>query len=403
MIVTNLGSNLYIPDTEKMLLHLEKHAPYGFDIERFKTDFIAGKCNTYYFDSDYNQVSSENASNLWIQLPITSFNGNPLFLSMRRDSSGFRGDLVGEHCFLTKLVTRASDEKRCHIIAKNLSAFLTYLENPVVVEKDFSGHYDAQSNHNTDAVSKIYVPNELATEIKNILLIDHWETFDGFRRFLLTAGIRANSYVKNNKTDYYIINKLSSIVINTGLLNKYGQCINIMYRWHVKAENYVPYKIIDSKAACVENDFTIADANKALKPISFFDEATRPFVTDISLYDNSIHSLKHCTDETRRDRFPESVRDISDLSLTQKIQQALNIGLEIHRSGGRYAKPIYKSRENTIHWLLPLHINADINDAPELVMVISEKNGFYDIRTVLPYNEEVRDRVRAVQPYENLW
>jgi len=398
MIATNLGSNYCIPDTEKFLEHVIKHCP-EFDMERFRNDFLTGKLRAFYFDDNFNPVDEIEAIYLWICLPVLSFNGLPLFLSMRKGAINYHGDLVGEISFLGHLATRSCSEERQHLMRENLNRLEYYINNP----DDENNTFAPISKPGTETAARLYVNNDFVNEVRELLLIDNWETLEGFRRFLLVAGSRANHYVKNKKSEYYIINKLSSIVINTGLLNKFGQCINLMYRWHTKAENYVPFKVIDSKALCVENDFTIADANKDLKPISFIDEDSATFETDISFYDNSAKSLKHCTDEAHRDRFPESVRGVSDLQLTQKIKQELSIGLAIHRCGDSYAKPIYKGKENEIHWLLPLHINVDIEDAPELVMVINERKGFYDIRTILPYSAEIRDWIRAVQPYANLW
>lgn len=398
MIATNLGPNYCIPDTEKFLEHVTKHCP-EFDMERFRSDFLAGNLYAFYLDGNFSPVDEIDATYLWICLPVLSFNGEPLILSMRKGPINYHGDLIGEFQFLGYLAMRSCTEERQRIMRENLNQLEQFLKNP----DDERNFFSPAQKPATDAASKLYVDNDFVNEVKELLLIDNWETFEGFRRFLLVAGSRANYYVKNKKSDYYIINNLGSIIINTGLLNKFGQCINLMYRWHAKAENYVPYKVIDSKASCVENDFTVADANADIKPISFFDEDSTPFATDIMLYDNSAKSLKHCTDETRRDRFPESVREISDLQLTQRIQQELSIGLAIHRCGDSYAKPIYKGKENAIHWLLPLHVNVSIEEAPELVMVISERKGFYDIRTVLPYNGEIRDWVRTVQPYANLW
>ena len=404
MTTTYLDTDYCIPDTESFLEHMKKHVPNGFDLERFKESFNPETTPIYYFDAFFKRVSKISAMYLWIQLPVLSAYGNPLFLSMRKGVKNFHGDLLGESSFLTYLALKNYGGELKEQVAMNLANFEKELDNSIDNTQCLGGETNAAPvKIDPESSTKLYVSNELVNEIKDTLLIDNWETMEGFRRLLLVTGARANYYVKNKKTDYYIINKLASIVVNTGLLNKYGQCIKVMYRWHAKAENYLPYKVIDSKAAYIDNDFTIADANRDLKPIVFLDEDSMPFSTDICHYDGSFKSLSHCTDDARRDRFPESVRDISDLYLTQKIQQELNMGLAIHRCGNSYAKPIYKSKENEIHWLLPLHVNVDISESPELVMVISERKGFYDIRTILPYNAEIRDWVRGVQPYCNLW
>lgn len=320
MIPTRL-ENICIPDTEKFLEYLNNHLVNDFDIERFKDDFSAGRIPMHYFNNLFEKTSEKNAAYLWIQLPVLSLKGNHLFISMKRGYNEFHGDLVGELPFLVHLITKGYDGKVQEQVAANLTRFEDYIEqredNPDIPET-FSEEDVSSAKIDPESSAKLYVSNDLVREIKETLLIDNWETMEGFRRLLLVTGARANHYVKNNECDFYIINNIKSIVVNTGLLNKYGQCIKVMYRWHAKAENYLPYKLMDSKTAYIENDFTIEDANKDLKPIVFMDESSSPFSTDINRYDNSSKSLKHCTDSARRDRFPESVKDISDLYLTQK-------------------------------------------------------------------------------------
>ena len=54
-------------------------------------------------------------------------------------------------------------------------------------------------------------------------------------------------------------------------------------------------------------------------------------------------------------------------------------------------------------WLLPMHVNADFTEEPELVMVICKMDEFYEVKTILPYDNDLKDRITALSLYSKLW
>lgn len=47
-----------------------------------------------------------------------------------------------------------------------------------------------------------------------------------------------------------------------------------------------------------------------------------------------------------------------------------------------YAKMSYSGKNRKLTWLLPLHVNADLTEELELVMVICKMDEFYEVKTI---------------------
>ena len=52
---------------------------------------------------------------------------------------------------------------------------------------------------------------------------------------------------------------------------------------------------------------------------------------------------------------------------------------------------------------MALHINREVTEEPELVLVIVKNGQFYEIKTILPYDEFVKDKLTALSLYGRLW
>jgi hypothetical protein len=235
------------------------------------------------------------------------------------------------------------------------------------------------------------------------LLFKNWRSVSGLIRFFRLIGTRISDLVKQGKTEYYIQNKAGSVIINTGLFDSFGNDIRLMYRKHLGKNSYVVYKRIDDKAGALEENFSKEDLRRKLKSISFFDGDNK-VVKEVTIddFDISSRSLEHIIEE-RADRFPDSVKSLSKDQLADKINASLNKGVKMLERDSFYAKPIYSTKLRTITWCLPLHIFTSLSEAPELVLIFREDNGFYTIKTVLPYDDEMQDRITAVSLYGTKW
>lgn len=110
-----------------------------------------------------------------------------------------------------------------------------------------------------------------------------------------------------------------------------------------------------------------------------------------------------CKNCGRRERFPESIRSQSDSKIAGQIMNALERGIKMQRRDRSFAKASYSGKSGTISWFMPLHIDAPLSEDPELVMVVRRSGDFYEIKTILSYDDELKDRITALSLYSKLW
>jgi len=121
-------------------------------------------------------------------------------------------------------------------------------------------------------------------------------------------------------------------------------------------------------------------------------------------FDLNTNCLKHIL-EQRRDRFPEEVLDCTDDFLAGKLRESLSMDLKIMEHDVHYAKPSYSAKNKSITWYMPFHIHKSIAEEPELVLAIrmDAERMYYEVKTVLPYNDEIADRITALSLYGANW
>ena len=103
------------------------------------------------------------------------------------------------------------------------------------------------------------------------------------------------------------------------------------------------------------------------------------------------------------ERFPDDVQKESAEFLFKKIQEALERGLKMQMRDHSYAKLTYSGKDGEISWLLPLHIQRDFAKEPELVMAIRKQGEYYEVKTILPYDDMLKDKITAMELYGKLW
>ena len=82
---------------------------------------------------------------------------------------------------------------------------------------------------------------------------------------------------------------------------------------------------------------------------------------------------------------------------------ALERGIKMQRRRQIVCKSSYSGKSGTISWFMPLHIDAPLSEDPELVMVVRRSGDFYEIKTILSYDDELKDRITALSLYSKLW
>ena len=54
--------------------------------------------------------------------------------------------------------------------------------------------------------------------------------------------------------------------------------------------------------------------------------------------------------------------------------------------------------------MLPLHINSGLSEAPEFGLILAKKGkDWYEVKTAVPYDDDVKDRLTASSLYGKAW
>jgi hypothetical protein len=406
-------------------------------------DFIkTEKYTHFYFDEKMNlkEEGERGVRYLWLDTGLEgSTNKRPIFLSLLSQDGYFIGHYTGDWKFLSgniasyfpsntrfingnakrfesKYNKKIEKRERKHLTEKYKESSAVENET-VVIEKPMTsvarnmftnGIHACDFPMATESVepeTKVEhepaVPTDITDGVYDSLMINNWKTKAGLDRYLKVIGCRIVQLVEQNKDEFYILNNIRSAVVNTGLLNQFGADIFVLYRLNITYNVYMAYKIMESKSDYLENGFTKEQILKEIRPINFFDEETN-FTADIDDFDVNHRSLQHIIEE-RRERFPENVRSLSSNTIATKINNALELGLKMQKRDRNYAKPIYSTKTKSISWLMPLHINNELMEEPELVLVVRRNKEFYEIKTIIPYDDELKDRITALSLYNGLW
>ena len=241
----------------------------------------------------------------------------------------------------------------------------------------------------------------MARDIFDHLLINNWKSVSGLERYLKIIGNRLVELHNEGNTKYFIENSKRYAVVNTGLLNEYKEDVYIIYQYHVGKNMYIPYKIIRSKQDWIENDFS-RDVIGKVAPIRFYEGSN--FIGHISYEDIDIPDgvFNHILKENKS-RIEAIVGDgHSNDFIADRIRESINISIKMLERDPGYVKPSY-STEAGLSWFMPLHIQKSFSEEPEFVMPLVKDGEFYTIKTILPYDDEIKDRFTAVSLYSARW
>ena len=423
----SINNQILIDSVEHVLTGLNNQTPFrDIDINDV-VEFIRNEENTVFFLNDKLEITRNMAPDsvyLWVDTGFISRYGHPLFISMISRDGYFSGHYVGDSKFLSEKAIEFYPRNR-NVIHRNETVFnekykkLTANRKTSSLNEKYKDKIEPIATVNCRKTSDIAresrtvkhtneyrekEPSELVKDLEGILMFNSWSSIRGLDRYIKILGCRLAQLIEQGKNEYFVLNQLQSAIINTGLLDRYGEDIYLMYKKHVGFGFYVPDKIVESKKDYISEGFAKdkSDVVSSLKPIDFFDEGQRTFDADIDDIDLTSRALGHMIEE-RKDRFPENIRAMSDASIAVKIKSALELGLKLQKRDGSYAKPGYSGASKTISWMLPLHINRDLNDTPELVLVLRKVDQFYEFKTILPYDDELQDKLIDLSLYGRSW
>ena len=436
MIIKN---NFIIDDIEIVQELLEKLSEDKIELEKME-DFIVNQPHTiFYFNQDLSEkdANDNDVKMVWIDTGYCC-NLKPIFISLLKCGNEFVGHFVGTAHFLVNgLINRYGKEnlykthltnfmkkyKEKFLLKRTIANLMVEHGTSSKVSTEHSDYFNNNEiekqligigykiNHDvkwmeTESQEGKEIPKQMSCVTQDIyknLLYPNWKSIEGLDRYIKVIGCRIKQLVEQGKKEYFVINNIRSVVINTGLLDMFGADYYLLYKYHEKYKTYIVDMIISSKTDYINNGFSKEDANRAghLKPIQFLDE---PMCLEATMDDFDINQkcLMHIIEE-RKDRFPESIQGEPVNCIFTKIKESLERGLKIQMRDHSYAKLTYSGRDGKISWMLPLHIKYDFTKEPELVMLIRKKDEYYEVKTILPYDDDLKDRIIAMHLYNALW
>lgn len=379
------------------------------------------KKTIFYFDNELKRNTEDNESVLyaWIDTGYTTNNGESIFISLVNYFEYFSGHFIGTGKYLCNGLC----DRNPYMAKKYRSNFQNFMKKYQQIKVPHCLRYKKEisdvrkkleisqstkivENCNLRSETCIYEGkanrkqlSEVTEEIYANLLYHCWESIEGLDSYIKVIGRRVSQLLEKKMFDNLIMNKIESVIINTGLMDIYGNDILVIYRKHLKKGVYVAYKIISSKQDYLDEGFSNEQINMQVKPLTFFNENEQNFRPRFEEFDINTRCLNHIVEE-RKNRLPEKLCNESTEYVTQLIIRELQQGLKILERDYSYAKPIYS--DGKISWLFPIRLSTKINEEPELVMVIRKNADFYELKTILAY-DEVKDKITAMSLYHKIW
>ena len=411
----------------------ERLRKIGFDVSLEKIIENMGEKDIFYVTDMMENVKTNEMSleygypsYAWLYIGL-SYKNEALFLSLVWNSEQelYCGYFIGTASFLVENMkkTLVYNRKEVETLNQNLQKFKRkympqMIENReeenilevVAVTKSIHVEDDAEPIKDTEVgnalkMENVQFPTELTPVTEDIfynLSYPNWNSINGLDRYIKIIGRRIEQLIVKNRKEYFVMNKISSVVVNTGLMDKFGNDYLVLYRYHEKNKAYMAYQIMNAKMDYINNDFTKEQASVEIKPISFTEDKKMYLEASIDDFDINYRCLNHIIEE-RRNRFPESLQEESADKIAEKLLVCLERGLKIQQRDFSYAKLTYSGESGLVSWLLPFHVNNAFMSEPELVMVIRQNGEFYEVKTVLPYDDEIKDRITALSLYRGLW
>ena len=415
----SIGKDIIVDDPQMMLSILTKETGIeDIDLKDIAEFIESQKGTKFYFDNALNGQNPLEARTrimyLWVDSGFVNEQGQALFISLLNRNGYYSGHFVGTSGYLAGKVVGYWPENKAKIIENELrfrEKFKRKSEGREI--PNLMGRYkkivEVKANKVTpptesQSKSKSYWESDtldITKEINQLLLVNNWRSIKGLDRYIKIIGARIPQLIAKNKTEYYFLNHLKSAVINTGLIDRFGRYICVIYRKHLTYNLYVPQMIAERRADYSHEGFEQTNG-ESLLPISFFDDE-KFFSATIEDLDITPRSFLHILEE-RRDRLPEQLKTLSDMALANRIKEAVDTALKFQRCDPTYIKPSYTGTEGIVVWLVPLHIDdRKIGGEPDLVLIFKKMGSFYEAKTILRYDDSVKDRLTALCLYGRLW
>lgn len=388
--------------------------------------FMREEKNTLFY-MDKNLAVKDSAANseyVWLDTGVEDRLGVPVFVSLRRMWNGtFSGHYVSNYKRIADFIAE-KEKHHAKKIRSNRSLFYNvYKERTKERERvhlsgmDLVGHEITKKESSgimfppipeirfleEEPPSEKSQPfSEITEKLWPTLMYQNWKSQNGLERYIKICACRLEELIAAEKEEYYMLANDGTAIINTGLLNKYGEDILLVYKRTSDNSSFVSEKVVASKGELLKMGFAKEECAKEVLPISFFDDEKTFFDASLEDFDINLASIEHII-EQRRDRIPEELRNIPDNVIVSRIKDAIELGVKLQKRDKSYIKASYSSQTKGISWFFPLHIIKPLTEEPELVLAVRKCNGFYEAKTILPYDDNVKDRIRCMSLYSETY
>ena len=107
----------------------------------------------------------------------------------------------------------------------------------------------------------IFIKNEevlsnVTEAIYGRLLFPNWKSMKGLDRYIKIIGARITQLVDAGRTEYFVANKTKSAIVNTGMMDLFGNDFLVLYRYYEKYKTYIAERVIESKQDYLNYGFT---------------------------------------------------------------------------------------------------------------------------------------------------
>lgn len=362
------------------------------------------------------KTNSRMAQYLWVD---TGYKTNDawkqtIYASFYKSPLGWNGTYIGTEYKLTKYV----GEYRYKKVTTNFENTEEEVEeqtqrDPLIDTENvmFGSYYNDEQTAGSEEhkeIAQALNNNKFCLALYSKLLIkENWAVPKGNRNRLIkyidTIATRVQRELKNNTNKWYRLNNSNTaVVINSGLLDTFMNDIFILFDVNVDNTFSKP-RVVDSKTDLLKIGFS-KDAIKIMpEPVIFYKDISElVFNADIEDFNiDNRANLTHIIND-RRSRFPEKLRDIGADILCDKLKASINNAVNISKRDYRYVIPMYNIKNDNIQYLIPLYINNSIIDEPELVLVVANLNGFFEVMTIL-VPDDAYDNARLLSMQGNSW
>lgn len=363
-----------------------------------------------YFTITYQEMDEFESGKevMWVDTGYSDIIGSPVYIQFTM-SDYWTGALVGTETFIlqSQLEYRRGkgDIKTCEYIEGKLKS-LGYTI-------DFeSSDSDESSDKNMESVSQDKEKDSkdfISMLFERLMIPNSWNE-KALSGYINSCIGRINSQLKAGVdcTGFLIFNEENKrVIFNSGLLDRYGKPILIVAYVGTDSNSamqlmYYSLSFCESKIFMLTTlGFSKSDLVRKIERVEFCDSPLNLMFADgIDDFDLDCRArLEHCVNE-RIDRFPEEYRTLPQDVLCSDLIKAVEVGVELNKCDRSYIKPFYNRSRDSIEFIIPYHIMGNFQKKPELGIVISYFDGYWQIMTILT-REDVMNDIKLFNMYED--